>query len=210
MSQKRVLLYGRRLFARLLFHDAKNRSDFIIDSFVVDDQFFETDFFLGLPVYKFSEIERIKSPNNFDMIVCDASINIPNNKLYEKAKNKGYSLRNYISHHAIVHDTVILGDNNIIFEQAYIGPDVSIGNNNVIRHQVYIGHDGSLGNHNIINAGTKIGGNNHIGNGNYIGLNSTIIHNMTIGDESIIGAGSVVIRNIESYTKNVGNPSRKI
>lgn len=49
-----------------------------------------------------------------------------------------------------------------------------------------------------------------IGNDVWIGENVIILGGVTIGDGAIIGAGSIVTHNIESYSINVGIPSRKI
>lgn len=209
-NSKPVLVYGRRLLSTMLFYDAIGNEDFIIDSFVVDDQYKETEIFLGLKVISFSDVEKLKPKEEFDMIALDATLKPNSETLYSKGLKKGYKFRNYISKKSIVTQSVIMGENNIVFEQSYIGPEAELGSNNIIRQQVYLGHNLKMANNCVINSGVKIGGNCTIDSNCYLGLNSTVINDKHLRFSSIIGAGAVVIKDTQENSKNVGNPSKEV
>jgi len=210
MKSKRVVVYGRRLLSKMLFFDAIDQDDFNIVAFCVDREYLdESGKFCDLPQIAFEDIEMIYPPSEFDMVVLDASL-IQDSVLFNKAKSKGYYLRNYISKKSVVFNDITMGENNIIFELCYIGPETILGDNNIIRQKVYIGHELKMGSHVIITASTTIGGVCTIDDNVYIGLNSTISNNIHIKQKSLIGAGSVVIRDVDENTKNVGNPSHSI
>lgn len=209
---KKVVVYGNTILSKMLFYDAEGSVNFEIVCFTVDKEYLQNTDFLGLPQLDFIDIEKTYPPDEYDMIaVLGGYSNMRNReKMFLKAKGKGYYLRNYISPKADFSPAINMGENNIVMAQSHIGTGGSMGNNNIIRQNVYLGHDFHLGNHNFIGAGCNIGGNCIIKNTCYIGLGAIIINNITIEDETLIGAGSVVIRNTEPFSKNVGNPARTI
>jgi len=210
MKSKGIIVYGRRLLSKMLYFDALDQDDFKIIAFCVDREYLDTSGkFCELPQIAFEDVENTYPPSEFDMVVLDASLN-QNFKLFNKAKSKGYYLRNYISKKSVVTSDIKMGENNIIFELCYIGPESVLQDNNIIRQKVYIGHELKLGSHVIITASSTIGGVCTIDDHVYIGLNSTISNNIHIKEKALIGAGSVVIRDVDENTKNVGNPSHSI
>lgn len=207
---KKVIVFGNTILSKMIFYDAVGRDDFKIICFTVDREYLEDKELLGLPVVDFKEIQDLYPPEEYDMMVVLSGYRCMRNreKMYLKAKNKGYTLRNYISSKADFSPEISMGENNIILAQSHIGIGGSMGNNNIIRQNVYLGHNFNLGNNNFIAAGCNIGGNCRIKNTCYIGIGATIIDSITIEEETLIGGGSVVIRNTEPYSKNVGNPTR--
>lgn len=209
---KRVIVYGNTILSKMLFYDSANNDDFQIICFTVDKEYLNDTEFLGLPLVDFEQILDLYPPDEYDMVAVLGGYSFMRNreKMYIKAKDKGYTLRNYLSPKADISPEIRMGENNIIFAQSHIGIGGRMGNNNIIRQNVYLGHDFNLGNNNFIAAGCNIGGNCKIKNTCYIGLGATIINNRTIEEETLVGAGSVVIKNTEPYSKNVGNPTRII
>ncbi len=210
---RRVLVYGSRMLSKMLVYDAQGHPDFKMAAFVLDQNYLDgAASYLGLPLVSFEEVEHNYPPTDFDMLVLTASYQEMRNRdhMYNKAKSKGYQLKNYISANSRVAPCVKLGDNNVIFEQVHLGMNGVIGSSNTIRQQVYLGHDLVMGDKNVITPGCTIGGNCSIASNCYIGLNATILNNIRIAEETLVGAGSVVIRDTEAYSKNVGNPSRVI
>jgi sugar O-acyltransferase (sialic acid O-acetyltransferase NeuD family) len=209
---KKVVVYGNTVLSKTLYYDAINNPYFEIVCFTVDEEYLHDSEFLGLPQINFQEITESYPPSEYDMIAILGGYRCMRNReiMYFKAKNKGYKLRNYISPSCEITPEIHMGENNLIFSQAYIGRGGKIGSNNIIREQVYLGHDFIIGNNNFIGAGCKIGGTCVIENTCYLGLGATIINNTTLAEETLVGAGSVVIRNTKPYSKNVGNPSRVI
>jgi sugar O-acyltransferase (sialic acid O-acetyltransferase NeuD family) len=209
---KKVVVYGNTTLSKMLFYDAVGSVDFEIVCFTVDKEYLQNTELLGLPQLDFAKIEKTYPPDEYDMIAVLSGYRCMRDreKMFLKAKGKGYYLRNYVSPKADFSPTINLGENNIVMAQSHIGIGGSMGNNNIIRQNAYLGHDFHLGNNNFIGPGCSIGGNCMIGNTCFIGLGATITNNITIEDETLIGAGSVVIRNTEPFSKNVGNPAKII
>lgn len=209
---KKVIVFGNTTLSKMLFYDSVNNEDFQIIGFTVEKIYLQHEEFLGLPQIDFELIEKLYPPEEFDMlVVLDGFRGVRDREtMYLKAKQKGYTLRNYISPKADFSPEITMGENNIILAGSHVGIGGTMGNNNLIRQNVYIGHHFLIGNHNVFAPGCNIGGNCKIKNACYFGLGSTILNALKIEDETLIGAGSVVIRNTEPYSKNVGNPSHII
>lgn len=210
---KEIIIYGSTNLSTILFYDARGHADFKIAGFTVDyDYLGHRTEMLGLPLVDFAEIQFKFPPDQYDLIAIFDGFHRMHDreKMYLKAKNSGYRLRNYVSARADTPPDIIWGENNIIMGTTYIGFGGTMGNNNLIRQNVYLGHGFILGNNNILTAGCNIGGHCKIKNNCYIGLGATVINHITIADDTLVGAGSTVIRNTEPYSKNVGSPSRII
>ncbi|HET6784791.1 MAG TPA: hypothetical protein VFH18_02075 [Erysipelotrichaceae bacterium] len=207
---KPVIVYGNRSLAQMLLMDSRNSSDFQIVAFAVDREFLNDNrMFCGLIQICLEDIEKLYPPHFYDLIVVDGT-NILKTKdpLINKVKDKGYTFRNYISPNSIVSPDLIMGYNNIVFEQAYIGQNGKLGNNNLIRQQVYLGHDFIIGDNNVFNPGVKVGGFLKCKSEVFVGLNSTVIDHIHLENKSIIGAGSLVLKDTEENSLNLGNPSK--
>lgn len=206
-----VIVYGSKFLAEMLYYDSLKHPDFKIAAFAADEAHVDkTGCYLGLPMVGIEALTVEYPPSAYDMIVLTSSFHDMRNRedMYTKGKALGYKLRNYISPSSIVSPGVEMGDNNLIFEQAFLGHRGRMGSSNIIRQQVYVGHEFTVGNNNVITSGCTIGGECHIENNCYIGLNATILHKIKISEESLVGAGSVVIKDTEPFSRNVGNPSR--
>lgn len=209
---KKVIVFGNTILSKMLYYDSLSADNFEVICFTVDKAYLNQPEFLGRPQVDFDSITSLYPPGEYDMIsILGGYSNMRNReKMYTRAKEKGYKLRNYISPKADFSPEITLGENNIIFGQSHIGIGGVMGNNNIIRQNTYLGHDFIIGNHNFIGAGCNIGGNSRMNNTSYIGLGATVINNIIMAEETLIGAGSVVIKNTEPYSKNVGNPSHII
>lgn len=210
---KKVIVYGSTTLSTMLFYDARGHANFEIACFTVDNDYLnhKTEL-LGLPLVSFGEIQVHYPPDKYDMVAIFDGFHRMHDrdKMYSKAKNSGYILRNYISARADTAPDLIMGDNNIIMGTTHIGFGGTMGNNNLIRQNVYLGHEFQLGNNNIITAGCNLGGHCKIKDHCYIGLGATVMNHITIANDTLIGAGSTVIRNTEPFSKNAGSPSRII
>lgn len=207
-----VIVYGNRSLAQMLWMDSRNSSDFQIIAFAVDREYLNCDrLFCGIIQICIDDIEELYPPSFFDLIVLDGTnILKKNDPLLIKMMNKGYTFRNYISANSIVSPDLILGYNNIIFEQVYVGQNGELGNNNLIRQQVYLGHDFIIGDNNVFNPGVKVGGFLKCESNVFVGLNATILDHIHLENKSVIGAGSLVLKNTDECSLNLGNPSKNV
>lgn len=209
---KRVIIYGSKTLMQSLFFDASDNVDFKIACFASDSDYIECNDLLGLPWVPYHQLHQLYPPEEYDMLALFNGYRSMRARdvIYQKAKNSGYHLRNYISTRADVAANVTMGENNVIMGSSHVGFGGTMGSNNLIRQTVYLGHEFRMGDNNIITAGCNIGGHGCIKSHCYIGLGTTVIDHITLEEETLIGAGSVVIRNTEPHSKNVGNPSRII
>ncbi|MDR0611938.1 MAG: hypothetical protein LBG45_00330 [Dysgonamonadaceae bacterium] len=211
---KPVIIYGNSAVAKQVFFESKqNGSDFQIAAFCAGDNFLDGEAsFCELPLVPESEVIQKYPPSEYDMLSCvDAPSRLRNRLLvYDKLKNMGYFLRNFISPLAYISDKVQVGENNIIFAFAQILNDTCLGHSNTIRNKVHIGHDIIIGNGINIGVGTVIGGFVNIGNSCWFGLNSTVNNSLIIAEETLVGSGAVIMRNTNPGTTYLGNPARAI
>lgn len=209
---KKVIVYGSITLSTMLFYDASGNSNFEIACFTMDREYLPGTELLGLPLVAFQDLPTLYPPGEYDLLALFNGYNRMRDRgrMYLKAKQAGYTLRNYISARADVAPDIMMGDNNVIMGTTHLGFGGIMGCNNLIRQHVYLGHQFNLGSHNIITAGCNIGGHGVIKDSCYIGLGVTIIDHVRIEDETLIGAGSVVVKNTEPQAKYVGNPSRII
>jgi UDP-N-acetylbacillosamine N-acetyltransferase len=209
--ERKTVIYGNGLYARLFYKTNADRKVMEIAGFTADRDFIKSETLLGLPVHPFEEVTAIYPPQDFDMmVVIGYSAMREREALFQKAKSKGYNLKNYIDPHAFVHSDLVLGENNIISEGVSIGPFVQIGDNNSIRPNAYIGHDVQMGHHNYVSPGVLIGGECRIESLSFIGIGSTLIDSTRLGPETLVGAGSLVLKQTEPHSRYVGRPARKV
>lgn len=205
-----IIIYGAGPLAEMFLSDVSKYNTVNPVAFTVDRDYLTEEKLCDLPIIPFDEIENKYPPASFQMIVlCTGLSDLSLRKLmYKRAKDKGYTLINYISPGANLESEIKMGDNNIIFSGAEIGLHGEMGSDNIIRQKVYIGHNFLLGSHNILSPGCTIGGFSNIGDSNFLGLSVVSADHRTIGDGCIIGMGSVLTKDIGSYAKAYGNPAQ--
>ena len=205
---KKIIIYGKGSFAKLMHYYFNNESRYEVIAFCVDDKFLDEKQFCGLPVVSLKNIEKIYSVDNYLIFVAVGYSNMRARKtMYNKVKSLGYSCPNYIHQSSDISDNVELGENNAIFKNVMIEPFVSIGDNNIIWSSSTICHDVTIDDHSFIASQVLIGGNSHLGNNCFLGFNSTILQNLFIMQESLIAAKALVKTNTQECTKYVGIPA---
>ena len=209
---KKTVLYGNRSLCKMLYLDSKHNDQLEVVAFAVDKAYLNPDgLFSGLPQVAFETIEKDYPPENYTMIVLEGTLKeVDAPSLYLKAKTKGYTLLNYFSPKAVIAESFLCGDNNVIFELAYVGHNGKMGCNNVIRQQVYLGHDFVLEDNVILNSGVQVGGFCTLKRDVFVGIGATVINDLTLSEYSVVGAGSVQLKDTEAYSINVGCPAKNI
>lgn len=206
---KKVIIYGAGAYGKLFFCEAEHYGAIDIAGFTVDESYMRSEREFGMPVVPFESVESIYPPDQFDMIVlCGYTVMRNRRAMYNRAKEKGYKLINYISPKAMLETDIQMGDNNIIMANAIVGYDCVLGNDNVIRQNVYLGHESTIGNHSIISTSCTLGGRSTIEDLVFFGIGVTARGYVTYGKESLIGVGSNVIKNVEPYATVCGNPAK--
>src|SRR5207253_2290743 len=94
-------------------------------------------------------------------------------RMYSEARQKGYTLANYVSSRAFVWPNVVMGDNVFIFEDNTVQPFVRLGSDIVLWSGNHIGHHSSISSHNFISSHVVISGFCNVSESCFLGVNST-------------------------------------
>jgi sugar O-acyltransferase (sialic acid O-acetyltransferase NeuD family) len=196
---KRLIIIGNTSNARLAYHYFKTDSKYEVVAFSVDQKYIEEETFCGLPIISFEKIEKEYTPSNYDAFVAIGynDMNRVRELMYQKTKDKGYHLPNYISSKCSFLTNEPLGDNNLILEDNTIQPFVKIGSNNVFWSGNHIGHDAKIMDHCFISSHVVISGFTIIENNCFLGVNSTFRDGIKIAPYTLIGAGTTIMSSTE-------------
>lgn len=121
-------------------------------------------------------------------------------ELYLKLKKLGCIFPNIIHPKAIVEESVIMGEGNVILAMTNVGSCVKMGNLNYINNNALISHDCELHDNIHLAPASVLASSIIIESNVLIGMNSTLYYGITIGHGSTILNG-LIINN--SVSKNV-------
>lgn len=209
---RKLILFGADTLASLIAFQLQKLHGQVVAGFTLDDDYLTQTEFEGLPVVGFCQLEKRFSPESHDVILPLGyhRMNALRAERLAEAKNKGFSIGNFVSNHACILSNSEIKENVLIFEQAILQPYAKLGANIIIRSGANIGHHSSVGDHTFIASGAVTGGNVIIGEQCFIGLGAVIRDNIKIADRTFIGAGAVVVKNTEPDGVYIGNPARKL
>jgi len=208
--KKKLVIFGQGLYTEIVHQYFTDDSDYEIVSFTVEDDYIKSDTYLGLPMVKFSEVEKLYPPSQYDMFIAVSYTNMNQlrERIYHEAKHKGYYLPSYVSSKCSFMTKYQIGDNCFIFEDNTIQPFVKIGNNVILWSGNHIGHHSTICDHNFISSHVVVSGQCTVKPNCFIGVNSSIAHGVTIENETLVGAGSCITKNTE--VKSVYVPAKSV
>lgn len=205
-KQKKIVIYGTGTFAEIAYFYFNFDSIYEVCAFTVESSYLNTEYFKGLRVIPFEEIQNYYSPQYYEMFIAIGynRLNDIRAKFYHKAKEKGYRLATYISSYSMVLADEI-GDNCFILENNTIQPFTKIGSNTIIWSTNHIGHHVVIEENCFITSNVTISGFCKIGRNSFIGVGANIIDNISIAEYNLIGAGALITKNTEPYQVYKGN-----
>ena len=205
---RNTFIYGISDLADNLYYLLKKSGE-EITGFIVDKAYKKSEFKEGLPIYEYEKLEDYFSKDTIDIYLCIgySAMNKYRKEKFRDIKNKGYCLKNYIHETALV-ETEMLGEGNLIFEQAYIGMFVQIGDGNIVYPRVTIAHHSQIHSFNYFSIGASIAGHVTIGDENFFGNLSLTKDKISIGNRNLIGAGTYISDNVADDT--VWVPQRSV
>ena len=198
MNQK-LVIFGNGELAEVAHFYFTHDSNYEVMAFTVDSEYVEEEYFNGLPVIPFQEVEQEFNPEHYHMHVSvgNSKRNSVREAKYHQAKQKGYDLASYISSKLHLWPNHIIGDNCLILEDNTIQPLTTIGNNVIMWSVNHLGHHSSIADHCFIASHVVISGGVSVGAHSFIGVNATIGDHITIAERSIIGAGALILEDTE-------------
>ena len=204
-----VLIFGTNDFAEILYRNIEMQSKkcYRVVGFMVDDDYYTDDTCLELPVYRYSETDRLLVRTAF-ICVGYTGMNQNREQIFYRLQQDGWNLPNYIDETAVVRSKV-MGKANIILEGAIISTQASIGHGNIFYPHSNLAHHSVLGDFNYLSIAATISGHVTVGNNCFFGANSTTKDKIDIHDRSLIGAGCYLNAST-NHPDGVYVPPRKI
>jgi len=204
--KKKLILFGTGSFAEVAKCYFDEDSEYDVVAFCADKEYCKSNFFNGLPLIPFDEIENHYPPSKFEMHIAIGYVKLNHKRYmaYNQAKEKGYNLANYINSKIKIWDNNFFGDNLFIFEDNTIQPFVEFGSNIVIWSGNHIGHHSKIGSHSFISSHVVISGHVTIKDFCFFGVNSTIRDSIIIEEKTIVGAGSLILKNTKAEELYIG------
>jgi sugar O-acyltransferase (sialic acid O-acetyltransferase NeuD family) len=191
-----VVIFGLGDYARIASVYLDDDSPHHVVAFTAHERYIEQAELLGRPVVPFERLRESHPPDSFAMLVAVgySRVNEARRSVYERCKELGYELINYVSSRATVWRGLELGDNSFVFEENTIQPFVKIGSNVVLWSGNHIGHDSTIGDHCFIASHVVVSGNVSIGDSCFIGVNATFRDAITVAPRCVIGAGALIMK----------------
>lgn len=152
--------------------------------------------------------DGFESADNALPMALGVGDNLIRSKLYDKAKNAGFSLASLIHPSAVVSPSAAIGDGAVVMPNATINAKAVVGSGAIINSGAVIEHECEIGEFAHISPNVALAGGVKVGDFTHIGIASCAIQGVKIGSNCLIGAGSVVVRNIPDRSKAYGNPCR--
>lgn len=194
----KIVLFGDGKIAEEIYYYFTNDSNYEVVAFCVDADFLKKNELFGLPVVPFHQVVELYPPDSYKMFIAVGyqQLNELRKHKYFEAKEKGYTLVNYICSKASNFGNVMLGENTIVLEHSTIQPLAKIGNNVFIWSGNHIGHHAEIHDHIYVCGHVMIAGNAIVEECCFLGVSSTIGHNVRVGEKSLIGAGSLILKDV--------------
>ena len=205
-----MVIFGAAEQAEVTHYYFENDSNYRVEGFIVDDEYFESSSFKGLPVIPWSLAPQSFPPEEYDCFVAlgYSKVNVARKEVYEKVKKAGYQCPTYISSQAITFNDLVVGDNCLILENNTVQPFVKIGSNTTIWSGNHLGHHSTIGNHVFIASHVVVSGGVTIEDQCFIGVNATVRDHISIGKGTILGAGALVMRNTNPFSIYAPEPTQ--
>lgn len=207
---KKLVIFGAAEQAEVSHFYFQNDSSYMVEGFIVDDEYFAASSMKGLPIVPWSLALQTFPPNKFDCFVAlgYSKVNLARKAAYEKVKEAGYVCPSYISSKAVTFGDLVVGDNCLILEHNTIQPFVEIGSNTTIWSGNHLGHHSKIGDHIFIASHVVVSGGVSIGDQCFVGVNATIRDHISIGAGTIIGAGALVMKDTDPFSVYAPEPTR--
>lgn len=191
---KKLILFGTGDLAKIACEYFTRDTNYKVVAFTVDREYLKEETLMGLPVIPFNEVNDKYPPAVHEMHVCIVYDNLNRNRAVKckEAKFKGYTLASYISPHAFVAPTALIGEHVFIFENNVIQDFVEIGDRVIMWSGNHVGHSSKIGNDVFISSHVVVSGHCFVDSNVFIGVNSTLANNTIIGKESWISHASIL------------------
>ncbi len=202
----KLIIIGDSAFAEIAYEYFTHDSNYEVVAFSVEKEYLRRDNLFGLPVVPFETLAEVCPPKEHHFFAANVytQLNQLRTRLYQQAKQKGYSPASYVSPHAFVWRNCEIGEHCFIFENNVIQPFAKIGNNVVLWSGNHIGHHSTIKDHCFVSSHVVVSGFVEIGESCFVGVNATLANNLSIGGNCLIGAGALILADVPDGQTVVG------
>ena len=211
-NKEKLVIVGDGETAEIAYDYFTSDSNYEVVAFSAERNFIRNQTLFGLPVVPFEEIERLFDPESHKVFVAISftQLNRLRGRLFNKVKEKGYSLCSYVSPKAFLGKNTEIGENCFIFENVTLQHGAKIGNNVTIWSGSSVGHHSVIRDNCFLASQVAISGFCDIGENCFLGVNSCTVGGLKIAKDCVIGAGAVVIKDTSEGKVYVGNPAKPL
>ena len=175
-----------------------------IACFFVNDEHFETNEVLGIPVIPLSHFVASK----YAVVIA---VGDPHSrKKIVESLPKETSFATIIHPKAILSQWVEIGEGSIITAGSILTCDIKIGKHAHINLLTTIGHDCVMGDYFTTAPAANISGHCHFEDCVYLGTNASVRQGVHICSDVTIGMGGVVLKSITESGVYIGNPLKNL
>lgn len=193
----RLIIFGLNNLSEMMCYNLEN-SGCIIEAFTVNQQYIKEETFCRKKIVPFENIEKYYSPSEFQFCLCIGytKMNLIRKNIFIEIKKKGYKVINYVHPNAFINNAVI-GEGNIILENAILGFNSTLGDGNIVYPNAQIAHHTKVGDFNFFAISSSVAGSCKVKNNCFFGNNSCTKNNLSFEDQTLIGAGTYISVNTE-------------
>ena len=188
-----LTIFGLSSYAEVACLYFERDTDFVVEKFVVDDEFKDRDEFLGRPVVPLGQIEAAVGVKYFHAAVTYTGMNRLRERVFRDFLHRNYRPASYISPHAYVDSTATLGEHVFIFEDNTIQPRAAIGTGAILWSGNHIGHHSIVDDFSFISSHVVLSGHCQVGRNSFLGVNCSVGNGVTIGTANWIFPGTSIV-----------------
>ncbi len=199
--KNKLIIFGNEDLARLVYYYVKKDDPTrTVEAFTVNEKYIKEESFCGLPVIPFENIEKMYPPEDYEILLAVgySHMNDIRKTIFEKCKEKGYNLANYI-HSSVSNNDIEMGEGNIILESCLLYPYAKMGNGNFLWDHILISHDVVVGDFNLFTSYADTSGYVTIGNNCFLAKHCIIKEHVKIADYTLVGANAYVSKDTNEY-----------
>ena len=206
---KKLIIFGDGKFSEFIAYSFEQEANFKIAAFCLEKKFISSNKNreFNVPMVSFESISHNYPPKEYYLFITVGNDNV-RERIFKSAKQKGYSLPNFISPNSIIPKNLKLeGENIFIGEGSALQPYVKIKSNTILL-SAKVGHHSKI-NENCLLSVCLIGAEVEIGKNTFIGLNATVRSKVFIADKNIIGMGSNITKDTKPREIYSASPAKR-
>lgn len=208
---RKAIIFGNRNLAKMLKRYLQE-TGINVCAFCVDTPYIKSDTFENLPLVSFDHVHSCYPPDDYAAYIAVGYSQMGQVRMnaLERLRKKGYELPNYIHPTVYVFPDMVIGQANLILEDAKIGMMAEIGSGNLIWPGANVGHNSIVGDGNTISLNAILCGFAEVEDNCFIGAGSCVRDYVHVAAFTLVGGNTFIDQNTEKYSVYVAPKAAKI